>query len=783
MAAVELGPIDGIAILGGGTAFPSRELQNAEVLRGLPAPPRSDEQLQFLAAGARETLGLERRRWAHPVGAPLDHASEETTLDLALRASRAALHDSGVAAGELSLILCATSTPHRMTSTVAAPLGSALGAAAACMDTRTGCSGGLFALTTAALYLGAGSGPALIVGAETFSKIIPPQHRGAQLALGDGAAALVIGKRKGAQLVSAFLETDGALGRLITTDGALPPTESEIARGGYQLSGAPEELSQVVPQKYAAAIGAALKRAGSATIDLFVPHQTSRELIAKVAAGSKIPLARTFINVERHANIGAAGWMAALVEAREEGRCPSGTRLLLASVGGGGAAVLIDLRESDAPALVTAEGEEFSYRALAEAVRAEAGALREQGAGPGKLVALALPKAKQFVVSALAVWECGAALLPLDVRAGLQPVQALLGRARPFLLRTADAIEQIPQARELDARVALLLFTSGSSGPPKGVLLSRDGLRANVEAILRYLPAARAAIVLPLTYSYALVGQLLTALHAGATALLLGELKYPAEQLAAMVRLQATGLSSVPSSLRLLARAVMEGSDAPGLRYLASAGAPLDAATIALLGSAFPGARIWNQYGLTEASPRVAAISDDDPAFEEGSAGRPLQGVEVRTEREEILVRGPSVMLGYLDDPEATTRALAGGWLHTGDLGRVDPSGRLFVHGRGDGVVKCAGERVGLDEVASVLRECPGVADACVVALPDEALGARLIAFIESTPEVVPAARRTLREKLLPAKRPGQIIALDALPRMPSGKIDRQALQRRAETA
>ena len=335
MAAVEIGPIEGIAILGGGTAFPSRELGNVEVLRSLPQPPPTEEQLQFLAAGAGQTLGLSRRAWAHAVGAPLDHAREETTLDLALRASQAALRDAGLEAADLSLILCATSTPHRMTSTVAAPLGAALGAAAACLDTRTGCSGGLFALSTAALYLAAGTGPALVVGAETFSKIIPPEHRGAQLALGDGAAALVLGRRAGAQLISAALETDGALGRLITTDGALPPTGEEIARGGYRLSGAPDELAQVVPQKYAAAISAARRRAGGAEIDLFVPHQTSRALIARVAAEAGIPLERTFVNVERHANIGAAGWMAALVEARAEGRCPPGARLLLAAVGGG----------------------------------------------------------------------------------------------------------------------------------------------------------------------------------------------------------------------------------------------------------------------------------------------------------------------------------------------------------------------------------------------------------------------------------------------------------------
>lgn len=443
--------------------------------------------------------------------------------------------------------------------------------------------------------------------------------------------------------------------------------------------------------------------------------------------------------------------------------------------------MLIGLRDSDAPALVKPDGAQLSYRQLGAEVQREARALRTQGASPGRVVALGVADPQQFLISALAVWECGAVLLPLDVRAGPGPTESLVRRARPVLLRNGEGLQQLPDPRELDPGTALLLFTSGSSGPPKGVRLSRDGLRANIEAILRYLPARRTAIVLPLTYSYALVGQALTTLHAGATALLLGELKYPAEQLDAMARLGARGLSSVPPSLRLIARAVIEGSPAPQLDYVASAGASLDAATVALVKTAFPAARIWNQYGLTEASPRVAAIADDDPAFARGATGRPLHGVELRIEGEEILVRGPSVMLGYLDDPEATSRALLeGGWLRTGDVGHLE-DGCLFVHGRGDGVVKCAGERVGLDEVAGVMRECAGVADACVVALPDEALGVRLVAFVEAPAGVLAELRKFLRKKLGPAKRPSEIIPVESLPRLPSGKIDRQALRRRAE--
>ncbi len=341
---MELGPCDGVCVLGGGTAFPREVLSNEQVLRNLPASARAhratpvtDEELRFVARGVEESLGVRSRAWAHRVGAPLDPAGTESTLTLGTQAARAALADAGCTIDQISLILCATSTPHRMTSTLSAAIGAELGAHCAAMDTRTGCSAGLFALATGALYLNAGAERVLVIGAETFSKIIPPEHKVAALSLGDGAGALVLGRRAGARLDAAYLQTDGSLGKLITTDGALPPTEAEIARGGYRLSGQPDELLAVVPHKYEEALGHVLARAGlrADQIDLFVPHQTSRTLIAEVCRRVGVPLERAFVNVDRHANIGAAGWLVALVEARAEGRVPPGTRLALAAVGGG----------------------------------------------------------------------------------------------------------------------------------------------------------------------------------------------------------------------------------------------------------------------------------------------------------------------------------------------------------------------------------------------------------------------------------------------------------------
>ena len=296
------------------------------------------ERLAFLAGGLEESLGVRERAWAHVPGEPFRHGDEESSIDLAFEAGRAALEDARLDAGDLALVLVSTSTPARMTSTLSAQVGARLGAnRAACMDLRTGCAAGLFALTTAAMYVDAGAGPVLLVGAETFSKVIPPSYKPAVVALGDGAGALVLEKAERGGLRSAFLATDGTLGKLVATEGGLPPTHEAIDAGDYLLSGDSEGLATTLPTKYLEAIKGALARAGvsPAEIDLYVPHQTSLPLIRAVAATAGIADERTFVNVHRHANIGAAGFIVALAEARSEGRLPDRGRVLLAAVGGG----------------------------------------------------------------------------------------------------------------------------------------------------------------------------------------------------------------------------------------------------------------------------------------------------------------------------------------------------------------------------------------------------------------------------------------------------------------
>jgi acyl-CoA synthetase (AMP-forming)/AMP-acid ligase II len=443
-----------------------------------------------------------------------------------------------------------------------------------------------------------------------------------------------------------------------------------------------------------------------------------------------------------------------------------------------------------------------SYAELHRAVARAAETLVASGATPGRLVAIAAPDPAGYLVASLGAWSAGCVVVSCDPRAGEHATSRTLEKARPLaVVRGADVrgrleVEARTDARELDPRVGLLLYTSGSSAEPKGVLLPADGIAANVRAITSYLPvraSSRVAVVVPLAYSYGLIGQALTTLSVGGALVLLGDVPFAAEQIDRMSALGVNGLSSVPASLRLLARAAIEKAVHPTLAWCGSAGAPLDAGTVAAVREAFPGAELFNQYGLTEASPRVAWVSDRDPAFARGAVGRAVEGVSIRIASETgavlpagregaVEVRGPSVMLGYLDDPEATGRALTlDGWLRTNDVGSIDEAGYLHVNGRGDGVVKSAGERVSLDEVASVLRRASGVRDACVLATPDDALGTVLHAFVECDEAAFASLRAFARAELSPAKRPRHFERLDALPRTSNGKVALAALRAKLE--
>ena len=333
MPEVEIGGIEGVAIRGAATAFPSRRLGNEEALRLLGAR-MSDDGIRNAAAEVDSTFGVRSRAWAHVPGTPPDPAGEENTGSLAIAAARKALDDAGVGADDISLVLASTSTPQKG-GVLAATVAAGLGTRCAALDLRGGCASAMFGLATAALHVHAGCGPVLLVGAETFSKIVPAGHQLAALALADGAGALVLARGRG-RLRAATMGTDGTMAHLLP-DGPPDFHAAALAAGAYFLSADPEELLDEIPSRYQQALTMVLARAGIGfkDLDLYVPHQSSRPLIHDVCRRTGIPLERAFVNIDQHANVGVAGWLVALVEARATGRLRPGVRVGLAAVGGG----------------------------------------------------------------------------------------------------------------------------------------------------------------------------------------------------------------------------------------------------------------------------------------------------------------------------------------------------------------------------------------------------------------------------------------------------------------
>lgn len=421
--------------------------------------------------------------------------------------------------------------------------------------------------------------------------------------------------------------------------------------------------------------------------------------------------------------------------------------------------------DHEGPALIDAHGE-LSYSQLRALVAARSREFDE--AAPGLVVPVRQADTRAFLIDAFAVWSRGAALFPVDSKAPEAAVAPLLARLQP-----------VPE------QVMLVLATSGSSGPPKLVLLGCSGLLHNVDAILDYLPVAQASrigLCSPLTYSYGLVGQALTCLRAGACLVDLSCSAYAEEQIKLARAHDVHGVSSVPTHLRRWVRLLEEQQQTLPLRFVASAGAHLDVETALRMKQVFSAAELFRQYGLTEYSPRVAAISSTDPGFDLGATGYPVRGTECRVLDEhatpvtanvdgELWVRGPSTMLGYLGEPQSTANVLSGdGWLKTGDSARIDEHGRLYISGRRDGVVKCAGERVSTEEVAEVIRGISGVRDAVVIAISHRELGAELCAFVEADESLRGLIRTALRERLTLAKRPSAISFMAEIPRTSNGK-------------
>jgi malonyl-CoA/methylmalonyl-CoA synthetase len=386
--------------------------------------------------------------------------------------------------------------------------------------------------------------------------------------------------------------------------------------------------------------------------------------------------------------------------------------------------------------------------------------------------------------------------------AGTQAPDAFAGRemieVRPDDVRAEGGADlRSPQADRDPEAPALIVYTSGTTGPPKGAVLPRRAIASNLDALATAWAWTERDVVaqgLPLFHVHGLVVGILGPVRRGGSAVHVG--RFSPEGVGEALRGGATMLFGVPTMYRRLAEAA-EAS--PGLaqalagaRLLVSGSAALPASEHQRL-QRLTGRGVVERYGMTETLMNTAIRADSEPR--PGSVGPPLEGVQLRLVDDagqpigawdgdtigEIEVRGPNVFLGYLNRPEATAATMRGHWFATGDMATGDPDGFIRIVGRrATDLIKSGGYKIGAGEIETSLRDHPAVDDAAVTGESDDDLGERVVAWVtvrdgaEVTPEEL--IDHVARE-LAVHKRPREIRFLAELPRNELGKVQKKRLR------
>jgi long-chain acyl-CoA synthetase len=482
-----------------------------------------------------------------------------------------------------------------------------------------------------------------------------------------------------------------------------------------------------------------------------------------------------------------------------------------------------------------------TYDELLGAVERAAGGLRALGVRRGERVAVCLENSVEAAIAIFGIARAGAVFVPVGrtVRAGklgsifadcapvavfcdaraMQVIQEARpagadpntlivtgdvppGADRPALISfrrlLAMGADERPAPRDgIDLDLAALIYTSGSSGRAKGVMLTHANILAATTSINSYLhndPSDVILDVLPLSFDYGLY-QLFLAFSSGARLVLERPFVYQSAMLDLIRRERVTGLPIVPTLLALLARHNLGDHPLSSLRYITNTGAPLPPAHIRLLRTSLPHVRIFSMYGLTECK-RVSYLDPSEIDARPDSVGKPMDNVEVFVRDDqgqlastgvgELVVRGSNVMQGYWGLPSETARVLEPGpypdqcLLRTGDRFRIDADGYMYFEARLDDMIKCRGQRVSPKEVENVLYELEGVTGASVFGIHDEVLGTAVKAIVSVDPAVMLSEHHVLRHcasRLEDFMVPKEVEFVPSLPTTESGKILRTRVE------
>jgi long-chain acyl-CoA synthetase len=472
-------------------------------------------------------------------------------------------------------------------------------------------------------------------------------------------------------------------------------------------------------------------------------------------------------------------------------------------------------------------GDRLSYGELDELSDRLAAGLAAEGIGPGDVVALQLPNIPQFLIAYFGILKAGGVVVPLNVMLKASEVafhlrdssaKALIGQAGSLgeaargaaaagvgqvyavgeagAAADAAAFEQLlsatpsgrPYAQRDPADTAVIMYTSGTTGRPKGAELTHMQLYMNADIPGRLFdvhPDDIVITVLPLFHVFGLSSIVNVCVRFGCTMSLIPRFD-PATVLAAIERDGATIFEGVPAMfVALLASPELGSHDVSSLRIAISGGASIPAPVLDAFEERF-GVVILEGYGLTEtASTTTFNVSATDRR--PYSVGKPIWGTQTevwdadgkslppgRGSVGEVVTRGLHVMKGYLNKPEDTASVFTGKWFHTGDLGYFDEDGYLYIVGRSKELIIRGGYNIYPAEIEGVLHEHPAVAEAAVIGIPDDRLGEEVMAVLTLRPGAVltaPEAIAFCRERVAAYKYPRVIEIRDELPRNALGKI------------
>jgi len=487
------------------------------------------------------------------------------------------------------------------------------------------------------------------------------------------------------------------------------------------------------------------------------------------------------------------------------------------------------------------EPEVVSYGEMERQANRIAHLLRELGVRRGDRVALLLENSSAYLAAYYGILKCGGVTVAMyatttaktlayilnDCEVGvaltLSKHQALFNELHEQLpkLRAVVLLDSMINENEIDRRawkiftsqhiapqpdkpldlplidlnLASIVYTSGSTGEPRGAMLSHLNIVTNTRSIVSYLGLTaqdRIMVVLPFPYVY---GKSLLNTHfaVGATVIIDNRFVFPNVVLKTMQEKAATGFAGVPSTYAiLLGKSAVRKMEFPALRYLTQAGGAMAPTVIREVMEVFRGKKIFIMYGATEAAARLSFLPPEDLPRKVGSIGKPIPNVKLRLIKEdgqeagpdevgEIVAAGANIMKGYWNQPEETKAVLTEHGFHTGDLGRMDDEGFFYIVGRKRDMIKSAGNRVSAKEIEEIILEHPNILETAVIGVPDQYIGEAICAYIVpksgvsvSLDELIAFCKTRLPEY----KVPRAVVVRESLPKNASGKIMKEELRK-----